>query len=137
MHVEPVLAGQRPPATCAQAQTPRPSGGVRRAPCPAVRSDAEAPQRWGARPPAHPRGLPRVCWGGGAGAVPSSLSPIVIRRRREGSHKEGYDKAGGRGGTVQGRRSYLGATSKVLMMNPESQRLLVPGMRISKAMVPA
>lgn len=31
--------------------------------------------------------------------------------------------------------SYLGATSKVLMMNPESHRLLVPGMSISKTMV--
>lgn len=31
--------------------------------------------------------------------------------------------------------AYLGATSKVLMMNPESHRLLVPGMSISRIMV--
>lgn len=31
--------------------------------------------------------------------------------------------------------AYLGATSRVLMMNPESHKLLVPGMSISKTMV--
>lgn len=31
--------------------------------------------------------------------------------------------------------AYLGATSRVLMMNPESQKLLVPGMSISKTIV--
>lgn len=31
--------------------------------------------------------------------------------------------------------AYLGATSSVLMMNPESHKLLVPGMSISRTMV--